>query len=137
MSTDTPTRDSTVTTSILWFGVAASVAAWFGLYLADILITWLTCPHRDQLGGPSPDAGARVLYVVFTLILLTLAATAGTMSYRNWRRLSGIKTLLATEAFDRKEFMALAGLFVSFTLGVGIVWLGLPLFMIQMCLRTR
>jgi hypothetical protein len=126
-----------VPTGTLWFGVAASVAAWFGLYLADILITWLTCPQRDQLGGPSADAGARVLYIVSTLILLALASTAGTMSYRNWRRLSGMKELLAAEAFERKEFMALAGLFISFTLGVGIVWLGLPLFMIQMCLRTR
>ena len=137
MSTDITTRDGTVPTGTLWFGVAASVAAWLGLYLADILITWLTCPHRDQLGGPSPDAGARVLYIVSTLALLALAATAGTMSYRNWRRLSDIKRLLAAEAFERKEFMALAGLFISFTLGVGIVWLGLPLFMIQMCLRTR
>ena len=137
MSTDNTARDGAVHTGTLWFGVGASVAAWFGLYLADILITWLTCPQRDQLGGPGPDAGARVLYLVSTLILLALAATAGTMSYRNWRRLSGMKELLAAEAFERKEFMALAGLFISFTLGVGIVWLGLPLFMIQMCLRTR
>ena len=52
MTLDTTTLDRTVPTRTLWFGVAASVAAWFGLYLADILITWLTCPQRDQLGGP-------------------------------------------------------------------------------------
>jgi hypothetical protein len=137
MPTDNTTRDRAVSTGTLWFGVAASVAAWFGLYLADILITWLICPQRDQAGGPAADPGARLLYGFFTLLLFTLAALAGTMSYRNWRRLSSIKELLAAEAFERKEFMALAGLFISFTLGVGIVWLGLPLFMIQMCLRTR
>jgi hypothetical protein len=126
-----------VPTRTLWFGVAASVAAWFGLYLADILITWLTCPQRDQLGGPSPDPAVRLLYLAFTVVLLALATVTGTISYRNWRRLSGIKALLAAEAFERKEFMALAGLFISFTLGVGIVWLGIPLFMIQLCLRTR
>ena len=137
MTPDTTTLDLTVPTRTLWFGVAASVAAWFGLYLADILITWLTCPQRDQLGGPSPDPAVRLLYLAFTVVLLALATVTGTISYRNWRRLSGIKALLAAEAFERKEFMALAGLFISFTLGVGIVWLGIPLFMIQLCLRTR
>ncbi len=137
MTTDTATRDSTVPTRTLWFGVAASIAAWFGLYLADILITWLTCPQRDQLGGPGPDPVVRLLYIAFTALLLAVAIGTGTLSYRNWRRLSGVRALLAAEAFERREFMALAGLFVSFTLGVGIVWLGLPLFMIQLCLRTR
>ena len=33
--------------------------------------------------------------------------------------------------------MALAGIFVSATLGLGIVWLGLPLFIIDLCVRAR
>ena len=45
--------------------------------------------------------------------------------------------MLLAEATERKEFMAWAGLFISFTLGVGIVWLCLPLFILQMCIRAR
>jgi len=72
-----------------------------------------------------------------TFVLLAVAAIAGTWSYRKWTALSGVMPLLRAEGRDRKEFMALAGLFISFTLGVGIVWLCLPLFVIQMCLRIR
>lgn len=121
----------------LWFGVGASVWAWFGVGLSDMFITWQACVHAEQFGGPSAHPGARVLFFLFTFLLLGVAAVAGAISYSNWHRLSGIKALLRTEATDRKEFMAWAGLFISFTLGIGIVWLCLPLFIIQMCVRAR
>ena len=121
----------------LWFGVAASTGAWFGVGIADMFITWRACIHEEQFGGPSAHPGARVLYFVFTVLLFAVAAFAGTMSYRNWRKLAGLTRLLRAEGSERKEFMALAGVFISFTLGVGIVWLCLPLFLIRMCLRAR
>lgn len=127
----------TVPTSRLLFGVGASVWAWFGVGLSDMFITWQACLHQEEFGGPSAHPGARVLFFVFTFLLLGLAAVAGTMSYRDWRRLSGATTVLQAEATERKAFMAWAGLFISFTLGVGIVWLCLPLFILQMCIRAR
>ena len=102
-----------------------------------MFITWQACLHQEEFGGPSAHPGARVLFFVFTFLLLGLAAVAGTMSYRDWRRLSGATTVLQAEATERKAFMAWAGLFISFTLGVGIVWLCLPLFILQMCIRAR
>ena len=59
------------------------------------------------------------------------------MSYRSWRRLSGAAGLLSAEGRERKEFMSLCGLFISVTLGFGFVWMCIPLFMLQMCARTR
>jgi len=59
------------------------------------------------------------------------------MSYRSWRTLSAVRDLLSAEGRERKEFMSLAGLFISLTLGVGMIWLCLPLFIVQMCARAR
>jgi hypothetical protein len=137
MSTDVTTREQMVPARRLWFGVVAATVAWFGLGLADMFITWLACVHQEQFGGPSYHPAARVLYFVSGFGLLGLTVAAGMLSYRNWNRLSGVTSLLNAEAYGRKEFMALAGLFISVTLGAGLVWLCLPLFIIEMCLRVR
>jgi hypothetical protein len=102
-----------------------------------MLITWRACVHEEQFGGPSSHPGALALYFVMWIVLFGLVTFAGTMSYRSWRTLSGARKLLAAEGQERKEFMSLAGLFISLTLGVGMVWLCLPLFILQMCARAR
>ena len=121
----------------LWFQVAASGVAWFALGLTDLLITWRACVHEEQFGGPSAHPGARALYVGSWFLLAGLALLAGWMSYRSWRLLSGTGDLFYSEGRERKEFMSQAGFFISVTLGIGIVWLALPLFLIEMCTRTR
>jgi hypothetical protein len=137
MSTNPTTRVDGISNARLWFGLAASAGAWFGLGLADMFITWVACVHQEKFGGASVHPGARALYFAFTVLLFGVAALAGTMSYRNWYKLSHITSLLLAEGRERKEFMALAGLFISFTLGAGIIWLCLPLFILQQCLRAR
>lgn len=121
----------------LWFGFTASIAAWLGLGLADGLITWQACVGEEQWGGAHGSTGLFALNVVITFVLLGTAMAAGAISYRNWRRLSGQTRLADAEANGRKEYMALLGIFVSATLGVGIVWLGIPLIILRMCVRTR
>ncbi len=121
----------------LWFGLAASVAAWFGLCLVDGLITWQACVGEEQWGGAHASPGLFALNVVLTFVLLGTTMAAGLISYRNWRRLAGEARLADAEATGRKEYMALLGIFVSATLGVGIVWLGIPLIILGMCVRTR
>ena len=121
----------------LWFQVAGSGIAWFALGFADIVITWGACVHEEQFGAPSSHPGARILYFVMWLVLAALALLAGWMSYRSWRSLSDRSDLLYAEGRERKEFMSQAGFFISLTLGIGIVWLSLPLFLIEMCARMR
>ncbi len=121
----------------LWFQVAGSGVAWFTLGLVDLIITWRACVHEDLYGSPSSHPGAEVIFFVAWFALAALALTAGTLSYRTWRRLSGVSDLLKSEGRERKEFMSQAGFFVSLTLGVGIIWLFLPLLILQMCARTR
>jgi hypothetical protein len=70
-------------------------------------------------------------------VLLVTAVWAGGVSFRNWRELSRDGTLADAEGRGREEYMALIGVFVSFTLGIGIVWLGIPLAIIDLCVRAR
>jgi hypothetical protein len=137
LQSDASVNQATIDNRRLWFQVVGSGVAWFGLGIGDMLITWRACVHDEQFGGPSSHPGALVFYFVMWIILFGLAAFAGTMSYRSWRELSGVREILSAEGRERKEFMSLAGLFISLTLGFGMVWLCLPLFILQMCARAR
>jgi hypothetical protein len=121
----------------LWFEVATSGIAWFALGLADMFITWRACVHHEQFGGASADAGARILYFAMWILLFGLSLLAGIMSYRRWRALYGGGDLLYSEGRERREFMAQAGFFISVTLGIGFIWLALPLFILELCARVR
>lgn len=121
----------------LWFGFAGSAASWIALGVTDLLITWQACLGKEQYGGANFDPGVKVLYLLVTLLLLITAISAGGVSFRNWRELSPGGSLANAEARGREEYMALIGVFVSFTLGIGIIWLGIPLAMIDLCVRAR
>jgi hypothetical protein len=121
----------------LWFGLAAGALAWVSLGCIDILITWRTCIDGKPLGAVALHPIARPLSVGAAVIFFDIVLLAGRTSYRNWRALAGECGLIDTLATDRQEFMALLGMFVSFTLGIGIVWLALPPLMVQFCMGTK
>jgi hypothetical protein len=137
MSTESTSSSPQVPPRKLWFGTVAAALCWVGLGIADILITWRECLHREQYGGTSHHPGLLSLNVVVFLALLLTAAIAGVMSYKNWRHLAGQVQLYRAEATGSREYMALIGVFISVTLGIGIIWLGLPLLIISLCVRTR
>ncbi len=121
----------------LWFGLAGSAASWIALGIIDLLITWQACLGKEQYGGAHLEPGAKVLYLIVTLLLLLTAIWAGGVSFRNWRELSRGGSLVNAEGRGREEYMALIGVFVSFTLGIGIVLLGIPLAILDLCVRAR
>ena len=137
MASEFTNRTDHVTPARLWFGVAASAAAWFVLGFADILLTWAACLHREQLGGAGEHPQIRFLTIGITVILFAIMVTSGTVSYRNWKQLSADANLESAEGRGREEFMALLGVFVSITLGFSVIWLALPLFILELCVRTR
>lgn len=137
MPTDLTIRDTAPPEVPDWFGVAGSALAWIALGIGDILITWRACLHLELFGEPGTSPIARILYFVITFVLIGLAVAAGISSYRSWKKFSERTALLRAEGRERTEFLALAGLFMSFTLGFGMLWFCLPLFVIQMCLRAR
>ena len=135
--TESTSRPPEVSPRKLWFGTVAAAFCWVGIGIADTLITWRECLHNEQFGGASSHPGLLSLNVVIFLALLAIAAIAGVMSYRNWQRLAGQVRLYRAEATGPREYMALIGVFMSITLGIGIIWLGLPLLIISLCVRTR
>lgn len=137
MATGDKVEAHPITPSRLWFGLAASAVAWATLGFIDVLVTWRACVHQEQYGNPSPHPGARIIYLVAALVLFTIVVVAGTMSYRNWRTLSVQREILDATATDRREFMALLGVFVSVTLGVGVLWLAIPPLIIELCMRAK
>jgi hypothetical protein len=137
MASEITNRTDHIAPGRLWFGVAASAAAWFVLGLADILLTWAACLHQERLGGASGHPGILLFTVLITILLFATIMVSGTVSYRNWRQLSMDADLESAEGRGREEFMALLGVFVSITLGFSVIWLALPLFILDLCMRTR
>lgn len=121
----------------LWHEFGSSVIAWLSLNCLNSVVAWRACVHQEQFGTASSHPGARIIYFVLWVAFFGLASLTGAQSYRTWRRLSGASDLLSPEGRERKEYMSLCGLFISVTLGIGFLWLSLPLFIIPMCLRTR
>ncbi len=121
----------------LWFGFVTSAVAWVSLGCIDIVINWRACMHQEDYGIPEPHPQVRVLIGVLALALLIVAISAGVTSYRNWRALSAQSKLLGAEAVERNEYIALLGVIITVTLGMGIVWLALPPLFLDLCWRAR
>lgn len=137
MATDKAVQGTEITPGRLWFGFVASAVAWILLGFIDIVITWRACVHQEQFGNASYHPGARAAYIAVELALLAIVVVAGILSYRNWRAISAQNEILDATATDRREFMALLGVFVSLTLGMGVVWLSIPPLMLELCLRAK
>lgn len=137
MATDRRVSVTPVEPRRLWFGFAGSAASWIVLGSLDLLITWRACMHQEDFGIPNAHPTVRILFVILTLALLVITLAAGFTSYRNWQSLSGHTRVLDAEAVERREFMALLGVIISITLGMGIIWLALPPLFLDLCWRAR
>jgi hypothetical protein len=126
-----------ITPGRLWFGLVASIVAWASLGFIDILITWRACIHEEEFGNPVSHPAVRVIYIAVAGILFLIVLVAGAMSFRNWRSISPDRQILNANATDRREFMALLGVFVSITLGMGVLWLAIPPLIIELCVRAK
>lgn len=121
----------------LWFGFAGSAFAWIVLGCADIVISWRACMRQEDYGVPPAHPGVAVLIFAVALLLLGITIGAGLVSYRNWQWLSQQRKMLDSQAVPRGEFMAVTGVVVSLTLGLGMIWLALPPLFLDLCWRAR
>ena len=129
MNAETYSRDRTsVSAARLWFGVIAAAVAWVFQGLLGVVISSLAATRAPAV---------RVVLAVITVVLLALAIAGGIVSWQNWRRLSGQRTLAAAEGRSRVEFLALSGIFISAVFVAGIVWAAIPLLMVEAGVRAR
>jgi hypothetical protein len=137
MASDPTTRSADIRPHRLWFGLVTAAVAWFSLGIAEMFITWRACLHNEEFGNASSQPAAMIAAYVVTFLLIALVAVGGFISYVNWRRLSTQPSILQAEGRGRSEFVALLGVYISITLGVGMVWMGIPLFILRLCARVR
>ena len=121
----------------LWFGTATAAAAWVLLGCADLVITWRACTVQYDYGVPEPHSDARMIYFVLALVLLAITVVAGFTSYRTWRSLTAQSTMLHSHAVERREFLAMGGVIMAITMGMGMFWLALPPLFLDLCWRAR
>ena len=138
MATDRPVHVEAVPRKRLWFGLTTAAVAWLTAGFIDLLIVWHVCgysaaygmnrahcgrarPGFRDYGDAVPDRLGGGHHVVSKL--------ADAFASRASARLQAPRTA--------REFMALVGVFISVTLGVGIVWLSIPPLLIQLCVRAK
>ncbi|HUN84819.1 MAG TPA: hypothetical protein VMU48_10590 [Terracidiphilus sp.] len=136
MFTD-PRQQPEVSPRRLWFGFVATAIAWASAGCLDVIIAWRACTHQEDFGIPPEHSYARILAGLLALALLLISVVSGIISYRNWKRLSASKAFLDAQAVERREFLAVLGVIITVTLGMGIVWLALPPIFIDFCWRAR
>lgn len=127
----------TIPAKRLWFGFAGAAAAWALAGLLNVLLAWQACMGGEEGSGPFTSTGFRVMLGIITFGLFAVAITAGLTSFRNWRRLSNKESFMDAEARGREEFMAMAGVFISASLGIGIALFAIPIFILGICVRYR
>ncbi len=135
-STSDPKDSSGVSQRGLWFGFLCSAIAWTAVGCLDVVLIW-GCAHQEDFGIPPAHPIARILFGLLALVLLIVSIYSGMVSYRNWRKLSGQPAFLYAQAVERREYMAVLGVLITATLGMGIIWLGLPAIFLDFCWRAR
>lgn len=121
----------------LWFGFSSAAFAWALAGVLDASLAWFACMGYEAGNGPFTTVGMRILLGIITFGLLAVATAGGMVSFSNWRKLSEHDQLVEAEARGRKQFMALAGVFVSVALGFGIIWFSIPVYILGICSRGR
>lgn len=121
----------------LWFGFSGAAVAWIIAGVADAWLAWVACMGHEAGSGVFSAVGLRVLLGVITFGLLAMATAGGLVSFRNWRRLSQSSEFMEAEGRGRQQFMALVGVFISVSLGIGIIWFAIPIYILGICVRAR
>lgn len=127
----------TVTPGRLWFGFLGAAVAWVLAGLLNAILAWLACIGGDAGTAFFTQTGIRVVLGVVTFLMLALDVAAGVVAFQNWQRLSRQRDFVDAEARPRQEFMGVFGVIVSATLGAGIVWFVIPIYIIRMCVRAH
>lgn len=121
----------------LWFGTAGAAVAWALHGVVCEVISAEACRNNiGSLGLLSP-LGVRWLLAAITLAFLAISVAGGIVSFRNWRHVTETRDLMHAEAPQREQFMSLGGIFLSAAFVVGIIWAGLPLIFLDICMKAR
>ncbi len=132
-----PAEPHSLPPSGIWYGFSAGPAAWTLQGLVAVIVSAQFCPADVPNWGLLDQNGVRLVLGLITLGLLAVAISGGLVSLRNWHRLAGDLELARAEGRTREAFMSLGGVLMSIVFSLGILWAGIPLIMLQVCMRAR
>jgi hypothetical protein len=118
-------------------GLLAAPAAWTMNELLGWFISAQACADGGPAWGPLGPAGVRAAIGIVGVAALTVAAGGAVAAARQWRRLSADPRLASVQAFDSREFLAVAGVIVSGAFAGGIVLFTLPAVLVGVCVFSR
>ena len=121
----------------LWYGFAAAPIAWTIQGAMGVIVSAQFCPTGLPNWGILGQNGVRAAIGLVTLVLLAIAVSGIVVSYNNWHRLNGPREFAHAEGITREAFMSLGGILISSVFTVALVWAGIPIVMLEQCMRAR
>lgn len=115
----------------LWFGLLAAPAAWTISEIVAVSVLGRSCDS-----GPTLSAWQWVTLLGVSAAAIVVAAAAAVVSYRTFKARTRGGKVTAAEGWDRVEFMAQLGFFLSLLLLLNIVFFGLTPLLVDPCLHT-
>jgi len=121
----------------LWYGFTVAAFAWLLEGAIGVIVSAQFCPANAPGWGIVGQNSVRLALGVVTIVLLILAISGAIVSFRNWQTLSGNSEFVHAEGRTRDAFMSIGGIIISSVFIVGILWSGIPLIMLEQCMRAR
>lgn len=103
----------------------------------SVFLSSVYCPSGIPNWGRLGEGGVRLAIGLITIALLAVSISAGVVSYRMWRAVQEAHALAHDEGRSREDFMAMGGVLVSIVCTLGIIYAGIPLIMLNVCMRAR
>jgi hypothetical protein len=121
----------------LWFGFSTSAIAWSIAFLVDVMLSWQACMGGEAGSSIFTRTWMEIVLGCVTFGLLGISILAGIISYRNWEKLTHESDVFHGEGRARRQFMGIAGVIITITLGAGMVWASVPIYVLSICMRWR
>jgi hypothetical protein len=122
--------------SRLWFGVVAAPLAWLVAELGGYVLAARDCGRWRTGLAAYAVPNAPLVVVAISLAMAAVAAAGLAASLGNLRALENVVPPNDVRA-GRMRFMSVAGILLSALLLLGIVFFGLPAFLVNACSAAR
>jgi hypothetical protein len=121
----------------LWYGFTAAPFAWILEGVIGVIVSAQFCPANSPNWGIIGQNSVRTALAVVTIALLAIAISGAVVAFRNWKLLADSHELIHSEGRSRDAFMSLGGVVLSGIFIISIIWQGIPLMLLEQCMRAR
>ena len=121
----------------LWYGFTAAPFAWVLVGVVGVIVSAQFCPANSPDWGILGQNSVRAALAVVTIALLAVAISGAAVALSNWKVLADSHELVHSEGRSRDAFLSLGGVVLSGIFIISIIWQGIPLMLLEQCMRAR